>query len=51
MENLCNDELMTLSGGQVPTAYYMDNDVIRANGKILNAVGSFLAGFLVGFFD
>jgi bacteriocin-like protein len=51
MENLTKSELMTISGGQVPTGYYMDNDVIKANGKILNAVGSFLVGFLVGFFD
>jgi hypothetical protein len=51
MENLSKDELMTLNGGLVPTAYYMDKDVINANGRIFDAIGSFLAGFLVGFFD
>jgi len=51
MKNLKEDELMTINGGQVPTAFYMDKDVIRANGKIFDAVGSFFVGFIVGFFD
>jgi hypothetical protein len=51
MKDLSKDELMAINGGQVPSAYYMDNDVIRANGRVFSAVGSFLAGFFVGFFD
>jgi bacteriocin-like protein len=51
MKNLSKDDLMSINGGHVPTAYYMDRDVIRANGKIIDALGSFFAGFLVGFFD
>jgi len=51
MKNLSKDELVIINGGQVPTAYYMDNDVIKTNGKILGAIGSFFAGFIVGFFD
>jgi lactobin A/cerein 7B family class IIb bacteriocin len=51
MKNLDKVELMTINGGQVPTGYYMDNDVIGANKKILGVIGSFFAGFLVGFFD
>jgi hypothetical protein len=51
MEILSKDELMTLNGGQVPAAYYMDKDVINANGKLFGAIGSFIAGFFVGFFD
>jgi hypothetical protein len=51
MKNLNKDELMTLNGGHVPSGYYMDNDVIRANARVFNYVGSFLAGFFVGFFD
>jgi bacteriocin-like protein len=51
MKNLSKDELMTINGGQVPTGYYMDRDVIRANARVFSIVGSFVAGFLVGFFD
>ena len=51
MENLTRDELFTINGGLVPTGYYMDSDVIRANGKALSAFGSFMIGFFVGFFD
>jgi hypothetical protein len=51
MKSLNEEELIVISGGHVPTGYYMDNDVIRANGKLLGALGSFCAGFLVGFFD
>ena len=51
MKNLSKVELMSINGGHVPAAYYMDNDVIRANGRIMDAIGSFIAGFIVGFFD
>jgi hypothetical protein len=51
MKDLINEEMMLINGGQVPTAYYMDSDVIKANGRILDAFGSFFAGFLVGLFD
>jgi hypothetical protein len=31
MKNLDEDEMKTFNGGNVPTAYYMDNDVMKAN--------------------
>jgi hypothetical protein len=31
MKNLNYDELREINGGNVPTAYYMDSDVIQAN--------------------
>jgi bacteriocin-like protein len=51
MEYLSNEELFTINGGHVPTAYYMDSDVINANRKAMDAVVSYIAGFFVGFFD
>lgn len=51
MIDLTKNELTLINGGNVPTAYYMDADVIKANGKLLDAVGSFVVGFLVGLFD
>jgi len=51
MKNLSNNELISINGGNVPIAFYMDDDVIKANGKIFDAVGSFIAGFIVGLFD
>ena len=35
MKNLNEEELRTINGGNVPTAYYMDDDVINANWKIM----------------
>jgi len=51
MTDLTKNELILIDGGNVPTAYYMDADVIKANGKIIDAVGSFIVGFFVGLFD
>lgn len=44
-------ELLEINGGNVPSAYYMDDDVIDANGDAISAVGNFIYGFVVGFFD
>ena len=35
MKNLNEKELKTINGGQVPTSYYMDDDVISTNWKIM----------------
>ena len=50
MESLCNEELMTVNGGNVPSAFYMDNDVIRANGRgYLVPLALFLLDLWLGF--
>lgn len=51
MKELSKDELFSINGGNVPIAFYMDDDVIKANGKVFDAVGSFIVGFFVGLFD
>lgn len=51
MTDLTKNELILVSGGNVPTSYYMDSDVIKANGQVIEAVGSFIVGFFVGLFD
>jgi bacteriocin-like protein len=35
MKTLSEFEMKTINGGNVPTAYYMDNDVINANENII----------------
>lgn len=47
MRNLNLEELKSINGGNVPVAYYMDDDVIRANKNLF----SFFAGVFVGFFS
>jgi hypothetical protein len=51
MKELTKKEQISINGGQVPAAFYMDDDVIKANGKVFDAVMSFVAGFVVGLFD
>jgi len=51
MIELTKNELVLINGGNVPTAYYMDADVAKANAKLIDAFGSFIKGFLVGLFD
>lgn len=51
MRELNKNELFSINGGTVPTSFYMDGDVMKANGRVFNAVGSFLAGFFIGLFD
>lgn len=35
MKNLNYEEMKTINGGNVPAAYYMDDDVINANGHAM----------------
>ena len=51
MKQLTKNELISINGGNVPTAFYMDKDVIKANGKVYEAFFSFIGGFIVGLFD
>jgi len=44
-------ELLEINGGNVPSSYYMDDDVIAANGDTISVVGYFIAGFFVGLFS
>jgi len=47
MKELNNEELKFINGGNVPSAYYLDNDVIKANKNVFD----FFVGVLVGFFS
>ena len=47
MKELNCEELKSVNGGNVPTAYYMDKDVIKANKDVFD----FFVGILVGFFS
>jgi len=47
MKNLNFEELKTINGGNVPVAYYMDDDVINANKNVFD----FFVGVFVGFFS
>ena len=47
MRNLNLAELKSINGGHVPVAYYMDDDVIRANKNVFD----FFVGVFVGFFS
>lgn len=51
MTDLTSNELILVDGGNVPTAYYMDSDAIKANWGNVKNYFSFLAGVVVGFFD
>ncbi len=51
MNDLTKNQLILIDGGNVPTAYYMDSDVIKANAKAVDAFVSFVRGFLEGLFD
>jgi len=51
MNELTKNQLILIDGGNVPTGYYMDSDVIKANAKVADAVISFVKGFLIGLFD
>ena len=51
MKNLTTNELILVDGGNVPTAYYMDSDTIKANWTNVKNYFSFVAGVIVGFFD
>jgi hypothetical protein len=42
MKKLTYLEMKTINGGQVPQAYYMDNDVIKTTGRFLKQGFSFL---------
>jgi hypothetical protein len=48
MENLNDVELRTINGGQVPIAYYMDDDVIHANTQIMKPWLSIVGKTIVG---
>jgi bacteriocin-like protein len=47
MKELNVEELKSINGGNVPMAYYMDNDVIKANKNVLD----FFVGIFVGFWS
>lgn len=47
MKDLSFEELKSIDGGNVPTAYYMDKDVIKANKDVFD----FFVGVFVGFFS
>jgi hypothetical protein len=51
MNDLTKNQLILIDGGNVPTAYYMDSDVIKANARAADAVFSFLRGLVEGFYD
>jgi bacteriocin-like protein len=42
MKNLNYEEMKAINGGNVPTAYYMDDDVINVNGQLFKEWGSFI---------
>ena len=42
MKNLNEKELRTINGGNVPTAYYMDDDVIAQNGQSFSVWGKII---------
>jgi len=42
MKNLNEEELRTINGGNVPTAYYMDDDVINVNGQLMKQWGTII---------
>ena len=50
MRDLNYVELKTTNGGNVPSAYYLDSDVISANGKVFGEICSFTVGLFGGFF-
>lgn len=43
LKDLPTEELLNCNGGHVPMAFYMNDDTIEAN-------GSFISGFISGFF-
>ena len=47
MEELNRNEQISINGGNVPTGFYMDNDVIKANKNVFD----FFVGIFVGFFN
>jgi hypothetical protein len=47
MKDLNYEELISIDGGNVPAAFYMDNDVIKANKNVFD----FFVGIFVGFFN
>jgi hypothetical protein len=47
MKELNDAELKFINGGNVPSAYYLDKDVIKANKDVFD----FFVGILVGFFN
>lgn len=49
MKELEKNELMEVDGGNVPTAFYMDSDVINANAEVAGAVAP-VYGKLLEFF-
>jgi len=51
MKELTKNELVSINGGSVPMGFYLDDDVIKANGKAYGAFFSFIGGFIVGLFD
>jgi hypothetical protein len=50
MKDLNSIELRTINGGEVPVAFYMDNDVIAQNGKNITAWSTFVGKVAVPFF-
>ena len=51
MNDLTKNQLIFIDGGNVPTAYYMDSDVIKANARAADAFFSFVRGVIEGFFN
>jgi hypothetical protein len=50
MNPLSEFELRTINGGDVPTAFYMDSDVIAQNGKNISAWSVFTGKVVLPFF-
>lgn len=47
IDELTQNDLININGGNVPVSYYMDSDTIHGNENLF----SFFAGIFVGFFS
>jgi len=47
MKELSFEEAKSINGGEVPTSYYMDDDTIAENGKLMGAWLKFVGQVLI----